>query len=392
MEDDAADAIRECHRQGSGQGPSARVPPGDRPVDPGGVEDRDQVRGDVWPAIGIGVMRLVAVAVARADRHSGPDGRPRGGPHIRVAPIGRGHRRARDEQDRRARSRLVVADRVAARQRLPGDDRCRPRTIGQAVPRISGHRGSGGRRHRVPRIVAARAPEPDDRTDRDCTRPAANLSREGAAPRRRRRRPASAGRRRPRRSAASAPRGGTGRGPPRSPPRRSRPRTWTRSRSRTPRGCRATMFGIRGSTMALAAVGHGGEDPRAEIARAGQVELPAARALERVDHRLGHAGRDELGRDLRRQPVGEQRPGDREADRSADLLEERQAARRDADPVGRHGVLDDQREDGERRPDPEPGQDHPQPEGRPIRVGAEVRHQEERRRASSASEPNISSL
>ena len=123
------------------------------------------------------------------------------------------------------------------------------------------------------------------------------------------------------------------------------------------------------------------EDLRPEIAGARQVELAApAAAGEGVDHLLRHSGRDELRRDLRLHPVREQRSGDRQPDGPADLLEEREAARGDADPIGRHGVLDDQREDRERRPDPEPGESHPQPQGRAIRRGPEVREEQQRRR------------
>ncbi len=120
-----------------------------------------------------------------------------------------------------------------------------------------------------------------------------------------------------------------------------------------------------------------GEDPRPEVAGAGQVDLAAA-GTERVDQLLWHPGRDELRRDLGLDPVREQRAGDRQADRSSDLLEERQAACRHADPVGRHGVLDDQGEHRERRPDPEPGQGHPQPEDGAVRFGPEVGHEEQR--------------
>ena len=128
-----------------------------------------------------------------------------------------------------------------------------------------------------------------------------------------------------------------------------------------------TMFGISGWTIGLAASGDAARMRAAEIARAGQVERAAA----------GSAAR-ELGRRTAaaRRPstswvgisvviaVREDRTRERQPDGPADLLEERQAARRDADPVGRDGVLDDQREDRERRPDPEAGQGHPQPQRR----------------------------
>ena len=131
-----------------------------------------------------------------------------------------------------------------------------------------------------------------------------------------------------------------------------------------------TMSGMSGWISGLRLGRHDGEDPcpRSPV----PVRSTLAPARELVDDLLGHARHDELGRDLGPQPVGEDRAGDRQADRPADLLEEREAARRDPDPVGGHGVLDDQREDRERRTDAEAGEDHPEPEHRAVGVGVQV--------------------
>jgi hypothetical protein len=126
---------------------------------------------------------------------------------------------------------------------------------------------------------------------------------------------------------------------------------------------------------------HRGQDPLAEIAGPLQVGAgsPAAPGEGRGEW-LGHAGRHQPGRHLLGEPLAEDGAGDGQPDRAPDLLEERDAACRCADLLRRHGVLDDQGEHRERRPDAETRQDHPEPEDRPIRVGAQVRHEEEAER------------
>ena len=154
-----------------------------------------------------------------------------------------------------------------------------------------------------------------------------------------------------------------------------------------------TMPPMSGATSGLLIRRHDRQDPRAEVARAGQVDrASAATAAELRDQLLAARrpstswiGISAVSRSAKSVPAIV-RP-----DRSADLLEERQAARRVADPVGRHGVLDDEREDRERRADAEAGQDHPQPQDRPVGVGVEVRHQEQPDGRSS-SDPNIRNL
>src|SRR6476619_5851587 len=99
-----------------------------------------------------------------------------------------------------------------------------------------------------------------------------------------------------------------------------------------------------------------GEDRRAEIA-------DPCRRIE-----LTTTGGGELRWDARRHELSwrlccERRPEDRardsEPDRPADRLEERQVAGRRPQALDRHAVLDDQREDRERRTDADAGDEHP---------------------------------
>ena len=78
---------------------------------------------------------------------------------------------------------------------------------------------------------------------------------------------------------------------------------------------------------------HRREDPRARDrpCRSGRAPPPPPPPANWSTNCCGTPARDELDGNLRGQPVGEERAGDRQADRAADLLEERQAARGDAD-------------------------------------------------------------
>ena len=186
---------------------------------------------------------------------------------------------------------------------------------------------------------------------------------------------------RSRTSCASAPRAGTGRATRRDDARRRcRPRRWTRSRSRTPRGWPATMR--RDERRDRRPAASGGTLARircAEVAGPGQVDrASAAAAANWATICCGHARLRRAGSGSRSSSRSAKTvPAIVRPDRAADLLEERQAARRHADPVGRDRVLDDEREDRERRPDAQAGDDHPEPQDRPVRVGVEVGQQEQ---------------
>ena len=107
--------------------------------------------------------------------------------------------------------------------------------------------------------------------------------------------------------------------------------------------------------------------------------MPLARRLaEARDDRLGHARRGHLGHELVRERGPEDRPDEREGDRAADLAEEREVRGRDAELAERHGVLDDDRRDGERGSDAEAGDEHPQPDHRHRGVLGQVGHEEHR--------------
>ena len=58
----------------------------------------------------------------------------------------------------------------------------------------------------------------------------------------------------------------------------------------------------------------------------------------------------------------EDRAGDRQTDRAADLLEERQVAGGGTEACDRHAVLDDEGEDRERGSDADAGDEHPRPQ------------------------------
>src|SRR5207245_10049298 len=71
------------------------------------------------------------------------------------------------------------------------------------------------------------------------------------------------------------------------------------------------------------------------------------------------------------------RPRDREADRSANLMEERQAAGGRPDLSRRNRALNDEGEDREDRTDSDTGDEHPGPEQWQRCVGAKVREEEQ---------------
>ena len=98
-----------------------------------------------------------------------------------------------------------------------------------------------------------------------------------------------------------------------------------------------TICGMIGSTRAGTPPGTFARICGAEVARPGEVEHaapPDRPAANCVDHRLRDAVGHEPTRQLLDQRVGEDRAGDRQPDRAADLLEERQARRRAADHAG----------------------------------------------------------
>ena len=89
-----------------------------------------------------------------------------------------------------------------------------------------------------------------------------------------------------------------------------------------------TICPMNGSTAGRACLRHRRQDLLAEVdPDVGQVRL-AARAGrgEAIDDRLRHAMRGELSRDLGGERAAEDRAGDRQAHRSADLAEEGQRA------------------------------------------------------------------
>ena len=103
----------------------------------------------------------------------------------------------------------------------------------------------------------------------------------------------------------------------------------------------------------------GRQDPLAEVASSCHVGVSTARHCELLGELRGHPGGDQPRRDLLCEAAREDRSGDRQAYRAADLLEEGEAAGRDADSIGRDGVLNDQGEDRERRPDAQARKHHP---------------------------------
>ena len=96
------------------------------------------------------------------------------------------------------------------------------------------------------------------------------------------------------------------------------------------------------------------QDLLAEVARAREVERLAARRRRTANWSTNCCGMPfatSRSGQLLRQRVGEERAGDRQPDRAADLLEERQARRGAADLSRLDVVLDERREQRERRAD-----------------------------------------
>ena len=115
------------------------------------------------------------------------------------------------------------------------------------------------------------------------------------------------------------------------------------------------MFGMNGSTIGrncsgtLARIAARGRVPDADEVVRGRT--PACPGTGRRAAGGTPFATSQLRGELVARARPEQRPGDREADGAADLPEERQVRRRDAELGERHRVLDDDREDRQRRPD-----------------------------------------
>ena len=101
-----------------------------------------------------------------------------------------------------------------------------------------------------------------------------------------------------------------------------------------------TIAGTYGSTRPPGVRRHGGQQCRAKVADTGHGVEPSAGG-ERADRPPAEPQPRRSGRHLLGQRRRKDRPGEGEPDRPADLLEERQVARRGAELPDRDAVLDD---------------------------------------------------
>ena len=168
-------------------------------------------------------------------------------------------------------------------------------------------------------------------------------------------------------------------------PRDADPERRRRRRSRRPRGCPPTIAGMSGSTVGRTASGRLARIrwPRSPVPVKSSAPPPARRRTGR--------------RAARARPPRRAGSGSRSVSRSAKIVPA--IVRPTVPPIcwknvrllvatpirsAIDRVLDDEREDRERRPDADPGERHPEPQDRPVVSGAEVRQQEQADREQRA--------